>query len=174
MERSPDGQLLASATGGSTVILWDVKTGAICGSLEGHGNPTWALAFSLDGQLLAAKTFQKTVLLWDCSEMKLLGVFDESGTTSWLELTCNGSFVIMEQGHLPLHLSPSVKFVSNEHLTCSPVIKEQWLTCNTKYVLWLPLDCRPRTVATYDNTIAMGLKSGGVVFLAFSFEKGPT
>ncbi len=42
--------------------------------------------------------------------------------------------------------------------SCSMATKDQWLTCNAKNLLLLPLEHRPWTVAILDNTVALGLK----------------
>jgi len=64
---SPDSQLLASASGDSTVRLWDPSTGASHRTLEGHSAWVGAVAFSPDSQLLASASGDNTVRLWDSS-----------------------------------------------------------------------------------------------------------
>src|SRR6266516_3045200 len=49
---SPDGKLLASASGDDTVSLWHTGSGAPLQTLEGHRASVNAVAFSPDGKLL--------------------------------------------------------------------------------------------------------------------------
>ncbi len=59
---SPDGTLIASAWGDSTVGLWDLAESVAV--LEGHDGPVRSVAFSADGTLLASGA-DLAVCLWD-------------------------------------------------------------------------------------------------------------
>lgn len=65
---SPDGQLLASASGECSVILWDMATRQRVDTLMGHGGAVLSVAFSPDGRLLASAGEDGTVILWDVAK----------------------------------------------------------------------------------------------------------
>lgn len=61
---SPDNTVLATGGSGKVVRLWDVKTGQLLRTMQGHRGIINSLAFSPDGSLLASGSDDKTVKLW--------------------------------------------------------------------------------------------------------------
>jgi len=67
MDFSPNGTLLAMGVG-STLQIWDVTSGTMLASLDGHAGQITALAFSADGKYLATAGNDNQLFLWQVSE----------------------------------------------------------------------------------------------------------
>jgi WD40 repeat protein len=74
---SPDGKTLATGSG-KTAQLWDMATGQVTATLEGHSHPVTQLAFAPDGKTLATggsdATGPDSTRLWDLDRGQLKSV----------------------------------------------------------------------------------------------------
>jgi WD40 repeat protein len=64
---SPDGTLLATASGDKTVRLWQIPSGRLKFILHAHKDSVSAVSFAADGRSLASASFDGTVKLWDAT-----------------------------------------------------------------------------------------------------------
>lgn len=64
---SPNGKLLASASGDKTVIIWNVDARAILLKLLGHQRYVTSCAFSMCSNYIASGSNDKTVMVWKIS-----------------------------------------------------------------------------------------------------------
>ena len=74
---SPDGATLASGAWDGTMKLWDVATGEIIATLEGHGGGVQSVSFSPDGATLASGAGDATVKLWDVATGEPIATLEE-------------------------------------------------------------------------------------------------
>ncbi|HMO65156.1 MAG TPA: WD40 repeat domain-containing protein, partial [Verrucomicrobiota bacterium] len=81
---SPDGRLLASASG-TTILLWDLAGGALAEDpvLQGNSGAIGALAFSPDGRTLAAGSFDGPISLWSVPGRQEIGSLKAHLTAVW-------------------------------------------------------------------------------------------
>jgi WD40 repeat protein len=56
--------LLVSGGDDQTVRLWNVETGEIITTLQGHTDRVWSVAFSCDNETLASGSNDGTIRLW--------------------------------------------------------------------------------------------------------------
>ncbi|MGO9915647.1 MAG: protein kinase domain-containing protein [Isosphaeraceae bacterium] len=95
---SPDGKSLALASYGGTVQLWDVATGKLMETLEGHSSAVSAVAFSPDGRTLASGSNDQTVRLWNVQTRRELLQLDpctvELGQVRTLSFSPDGKHLL--------------------------------------------------------------------------------
>jgi WD40 repeat protein len=69
---SPDGQIIAASgyalLGPFDIKLWDVKTGKLKSTLQGHSTTIDALAFGPDGKHLASSDIYGVIKIWEISK----------------------------------------------------------------------------------------------------------
>ncbi len=69
---SVDGHTVASASLDTTVKIWDVSSGTLLRTLEGHVGGVDFVAFSSAGKILASASRDHTVKIWETTSGKLL------------------------------------------------------------------------------------------------------
>ncbi len=73
---SPDGQYALSGSDDMTARLWDVESGKLLRTFEGHSGLVIAVAFSPDGQYVLSGSSDMTVQLWKVEDGTLGYVFE--------------------------------------------------------------------------------------------------
>ncbi|KAJ0704099.1 putative transcription factor WD40-like family [Helianthus annuus] len=74
--------LLASASLDSTVKLWDVSSGGLFGSLNGHRDAVYCLAFSPNGEYLATGSEDRLMNIWSVKDGMIVKTYFCKGSVS--------------------------------------------------------------------------------------------
>jgi WD40 repeat protein len=78
-----DGGLLASAAKDRTVRLWDVRSGHLLRTLEGHTEAVTSVAFNAHTGHIASASEDQTVRLWELSTGQQIQVFEGHKSAVW-------------------------------------------------------------------------------------------
>ena len=70
---SPNGALAASAGMDRRIRLWEVDSGQLLSTLDGHGQPVWSLVFTPDGRRLLSAGSDEVVRVWDLASGQEIG-----------------------------------------------------------------------------------------------------
>ena len=62
---APDGRRAVSASWDKTLKVWDLATGAVLRTLEGHTSSVNAVAVTPDDQRAVSASWDKTLKVWD-------------------------------------------------------------------------------------------------------------
>ncbi len=82
MALSPDGRLLAVATG-RRIQLWRLDGLEIYAVLEGHSDLVWGIAFAPDGDTLFSSSADHTVRQWGVDQLEVRRVFHDHNEWVW-------------------------------------------------------------------------------------------
>lgn len=105
---SPDGQLLASATGSGQINIWQMNTLRLVATLDGHKKLVYALEFGADGQMLVSAETGGFTIVWrrsasatwqNCLEFHSLG-----GDIPRLAFSPDARLLAISQGNQPISL----------------------------------------------------------------------
>ncbi|MEU2629246.1 WD40 repeat domain-containing protein [Kitasatospora sp. NPDC007106] len=87
---SPDGRILAMNQG-ADVLLWDVSTGTLLGTLTGgHTRGVLDMAFSPDGRMIATGGHDAKLILWDVATRATLATWERDGDVNAVAFSPDG------------------------------------------------------------------------------------
>jgi WD40 repeat protein len=124
------------------VRVWEMKTGQLVATLDGHSASITDVSISSDGRTITSQDWTGTTLTWSAG---LNFPADESSLPDTLAY--------------PLDQQP---------IACFEVQQSGWLVANAKRLCWLPVDRRPSrddALAWWGFKIVTGSRNGTVTIL---------
>lgn len=96
---SPDGQLLASASGDHTVKVWRVSDGTLLATLTGHYDRVTSVAFSHNGEMLASGGMDMNINLWRVADQTLIRTMGSSEFILGISFSPDDAFLTSGGGY---------------------------------------------------------------------------
>jgi WD40 repeat protein/nucleoside phosphorylase len=92
---TPDGQRVVSASHDETLKVWDLETGALLATLEGHASGVSACAVTPNGRRLVSASWDRNLKVWDLGTGALLATLEgHAGPVNACAVTPDGRRVV--------------------------------------------------------------------------------
>lgn len=96
---SPDGQKIALESWNNSIKLWNLASGQLLHTLEGHASNVNFVSFSPDGKIIATASDDNTIKLWEVDSGRLIRTLEgsSSGAKS-VRFSSDGRKIISKHG----------------------------------------------------------------------------
>lgn len=93
---SPNGRRIVIASDDATVKIWDIQTGSVVHSLEGHSGPISTAIYSPDGKMiLSSGKVDKMAKIWSATTGKLIHTLgEETKNINYATFSSDGQIII--------------------------------------------------------------------------------
>ena len=174
--------LLVSCSDDATIRTWDVaRGGAPCGVVIAENSdlsPVCCAALSPDMRLIAScGSARNAVSLWDRTTGALQGSIPTDATIRSLSFSLCGRYLESDRGVLDIgplsrmrYYTPAETLPSdmNAIRSNSVFVARDWVQKGGQNAIWLPEEYRATSVATRENAVVLGHRSGGLTFITMS------
>ena len=164
---SPDCGCLACGLSNGDILLWDFLKKEERKVLHGHSKQATALSFLPDSTVLASGYLDGTIRLWDSQHGVLLQTVENDSRPIQLTKMFLDDKSVDSDSSLESLLADwrfEVKTLGQKP-QIGMSIDSHWVTRNGHKFLFLPIDCQPSGFTIEGNVIALGLRSGKVIFI---------
>jgi WD40 repeat protein len=167
---SRDSTKLASAGSDSTFRIWDTGSGKCLQMLKYHDeiHTIYSLAFSRCSTRLASSS-NHGVSIWDTMSGQCLQTLDIRTILHNISFDDTASSLHTDVGSVALDVDSTLIEITDKtelqkprYLGVGMKVNEEWITYNSKNIVWIPFEYRPMCWALSGRTVAIGTAGGKV------------
>ena len=120
--------------------------------------------------MVASASRDRTVGLWAARTKEIVKELNIYTVMRQLSFASDGLHLVTDRGVLEIGLSLACQRGSPSGSSSALYVSNEWVTWNTKEVLWLHPDYRGSCVAVRDNVLVIGHMSGQVTFIELDLD----
>ncbi len=161
----PDGRRVISGSSDGTVRVWDLESGELLLTLEGHGGTVWAVAVTPDGRRAISGSEDGTVEVWDLDSGELLLTLEgHGGPVRGVAVTPDGRRAISGSDDRTVKLWD----LQSGELLLTLEGHEVWVTA-----VAVTRDARRAISGSWDRTVRLWDLQSGELLLTLEGHGGP-